>query len=1541
MPKLPNFRRSQKMRRRSNSSRLLLEALESRQMMATDLQVRFEFADTSGTPVTALDVGNNYLLNVFVKDVRPSAVGVSQAYFDIAYNSSLLAPAGAIVHTGTQFQAATSGSTATSGLIDEAGGSDTDQIPPPPAVVEQLLLQIPLTAQAIGTVNLTGSLANDLNHETLLFGSTSPLTAAEVQYVGGSIAINNGTILISPTSGLTTTEAGGTATATVVLSRAPTANVTFNLFSSDTTEGTVSPSSFTFTPANWNISQTLVITGVDDSIDDDNVLYFIFTDAATSSDPNFNGFNPDNLLVTNIDDEIAGLLVSPTSGLVTSETGSSATFSVVLRTVPTATVTVDLTSSDLTEGTVSPSTLTFTPANWNVAQTVTVTGVDDAIDDGDVPYSIEFAPTISTDPKYQSLSTGSVSVTNQDDPQDVAGFVISRTSGLVTTELGGTDTFTVRLATQPSANVTVPVSSSNANEALAFVVQGSSLTSSLIFTADNWNVPQTIEVTGVDDSIDDGDTAFSVILGTATSSDAKYSGLNPTDVTGINQNNPAEIAGFTVTPTVGLFTSEAGGTATFTIVLNTKPLANVTVPIVSGDQTEGTVSSSFVVFTPSDWNIPRTITVTGVDDAIDDDNVSFTVFLGAATSTDPKYNGLNPEDVTVINADDPNETAAIFVTPTVGLTTSESGTADIFQIVLATQPLSDVIISLTSSDTTEGTVSPLTITFTPDNWNVPQTVTVTGVDDFIEDGDVGYTILTAAAVSDDPKYDGIDPADVSVNNVDDVTDKAGITVTPTSGLITTEAGGKAQFTIVLNSQPLQNVTIGLSVDDETEGSLSVSSVVFTPANWNEAQTVMVTGVDDFIADGDVTYSVITAAAVSDDVKYQGLNPADVSLVNLNDATELARLIVTPSSGLVTTENGNAASFTVKLGTQPVANVTITVSSNDTSEGTANPSSLTFTPSNWNVAQFVTVVGVDDLDNDGDQNYAIVLGSASSDDPEYAALGPTNVSVTNADNENPGVIVTPTSGLVTSEAGQAANFTVVLRTPPSSPVTIPVSSSDSTEGLPAPSSLIFDSTNWNIPQLVVIAGVNDFVPDGNVAYQINLGPAVSADGAYQGFVVPSVSVTNNDDQDTAGILVTPTSGLVTTESGGTATFTVVLQSQPTADVTIALSSSDLGEGTVTPTSVTFTAANWSVAQTVTVTGVADLLDDGDVGYTIVTAAAVSTDPQYSGLNATDVSVTNQNVASTPGILVTPTSGLVTTESGGTATFTVVLQSQPTADVTIALSSSDTTEGTVAPTSVTFNAANWNVAQTVTVTGVSDTLADGDVAYTIVTAAAVSTDPQYSGLNATDVSVTNQNVASTPGILVTPTSGLVTTESGGTATFTVVLQSQPTADVTIALSSSDTTEGTVAPTSVTFTAANWNVAQTVTVTGVSDTLADGDVAYTIVTAAAVSTDPQYSGLNATDVSVTNQNVASTPGILVTPTSGLVTTESGGTATFTIVLQSQPTANVTIALSSSDTTEGTVAPTSVTFTAANWNVAQTVTVTGVSDLLADGDVGYTIVT
>jgi len=306
-----------------------------------------------------------------------------------------------------------------------------------------------------------------------------------------------------------------------------------------------------------------------------------------------------------------------------------------------------------------------------------------------------------------------------------------------------------------------------------------------------------------------------------------------------------------------------------------------------------------------------------------------------------------------------------------------------------------------------------------------------------------------------------------------------------------------------------------------------------------------------------------------------------------------------------------------------------------------------------------------------------------------------------------------------------------------------------------------------------------------------------------------------------------------------------------------------------------------AQTVTVTGVNDDVVDGNIAYTIVTAAASSADANYSGMSVADVSVTN-NDNDTAGITVGAISGN-TTEAGGTATFTVVLNSEPAADVTIALSSSDTTEGNVSPASLTFTSANWNAAQTVTVTGVNDDVVDGNITYTIVTAAASSADANYSGMSVADVSVTN-NDNDTAGITVGAISGN-TTEAGGTATFTVVLNSEPAADVTIALSSSDTTEGNVSPASLTFTSANWNAAQTVTVTGVNDDVVDGNITYTIVTAAASSADANYSGMSVADVSVTN-NDNDTAGITVGAISG-IRQRQAGQRPLRVVLNSEPAA------------------------------------------------------
>src|SRR5437867_3184921 len=148
-----------------------------------------------------------------------------------------------------------------------------------------------------------------------------------------------------------------------------------------------------------------------------------------------------------------------------------------------------------------------------------------------------------------------------------------------------------------------------------------------------------------------------------------------------------------------------------------------------------------------------------------------------------------------------------------------------------------------------------------------------------------------------------------------------------------------------------------------------------------------------------------------------------------------------------------------------------------------------------------------------------------------------------------------------------------------------------------------------------------------------------DTVYNNRNAADVAVTNTDN-DVAGITVNRTAGQTTTEAGGSAALTVVVASQPSANVTVGLTSSDLTEGTVAPASVTFTTANWNVAQTVTVTGVDDAVDDGDIAYSIVTAAAASADPNYNNLDAADVAVTNiDNDAA--GITVAPIAGLTTT------------------------------------------------------------------------------------------------------------------------------------------------------------------------------------------------------------------------------------------------------------------------------------------------------------
>jgi hypothetical protein len=99
-----------------------------------------------------------------------------------------------------------------------------------------------------------------------------------------------------------------------------------------------------------------------------------------------------------------------------------------------------------------------------------------------------------------------------------------------------------------------------------------------------------------------------------------------------------------------------------------------------------------------------------------------------------------------------------------------------------------------------------------------------------------------------------------------------------------------EFTVVLDSQPSSGVVIGITSSDVSEGTVSTPALTFVAGNWDTAQTVVVTGVEDLQVDGDIAYTIETGAAVSSDLKFHNVIVADVALTN-TDRKSIGLLIV--------------------------------------------------------------------------------------------------------------------------------------------------------------------------------------------------------------------------------------------------------------------------------------------------------------------------------------------------------------------------------------------------------------------------------------------------------------------------------------------------------------------------------------------------------------------------------------------------------------------------------------------------------------------------
>ncbi|MGL4503462.1 MAG: Calx-beta domain-containing protein, partial [Planktothrix sp.] len=410
------------------------------------------------------------------------------------------------------------------------------------------------------------------------------------------------------------------------------------------------------------------------------------------------------------------------------------------------------------------------------------------------------------------------------------------------------------------------------------------------------------------------------------------------------------------------------------------------------------------------------------------------------------------------------------------------------------------------------------------------------------------------------------------------------------------------------------------------------SITFDANNWNQFQTVNVTGVDDSERDGDRNFTIQTNIS-SEDVQYSELDVEEIAVKNIDDETE--NVLITQSNGSTEiSEDGTIDSFEVVLTGFPIDDVVVNITPDsqvDLGNGIGQPITLNFTPENASTPQIVTVEAVDDDDVEG-EHLSKISYIANSNDPLYAGLGgEINVDITDNDNPTvslksvgngseqsliPGVFQLALDHPASSQ-GLTVNYTVSGAATAGTDYTIvglnPVTTSGSVYIAPG-------ETGVNIS----VTPIQDLITElggETVTIELEMGT-----GYNIGTVDPQNVIITDDD--VAGVRVLETGNgtqvveqnVTPVDSNKTDRYQISLTSSPGVGETVAITPNfnntnlQLLDSNQNPiTEITFDATNWNQSQVITVVG----LDDSQAGTLeqIITHSSSSSDatsPYNSGL-----------------------------------------------------------------------------------------------------------------------------------------------------------------------------------------------------------------------------------------------------------------------------------------------------------------------------------------
>ena len=1078
---------------------------------------------------------------------------------------------------------------------------------------------------------------------------------------------------------------------------------------------------------------TLRFRPVNDDVDEENETVTLRGDVVTTSDSeDFLPVRSASFTIT--DDDTRGITVSPSTatsvGLSLKEGGASATYSLVLDSQPTDSVTITLAGQQDGFLRIMPDTLTFTASDWATAQTVSVLALDDGKTDN-----------VST----QETITHQVSGGDYAD-QAVPGILArieDTTKAYVyledaqASESGGHIEFKVTVRPLLRGTPVLVRYATVDGTAIAgsdYTRQVDTAQTYKVFTIPAGQSSGAIRIPITDDQVyEPADETFTLQL-TNHNDKATLSGdATPLTATGTITDDDPKPAVSVAGPDgkVSYVSENANGPVTFTLTLTGQSAWDVTVDYATGeagllglltarqslagatededyDGTSGTV-------TFSSGQTTKTFTVQVTDDDVSED----TEFFGFKISNpqNAQLGNEATEQVADVGLLDDDPRGVLIEAISIGLeepASGETAVASSYTVKLKSQPTDAVTVTIGGGSDSVVTLSATTLTFNADNWATAQTVTVTP----LKDANAISETITLTHTLSGGDYTGIAADSVTINVTD--SDTRNIVLSPTSLTVTEGEATGTSYTVKLATEPSNTVTVTLSGHSGTALSisgttLSSDQLTFTADNWATAQTVTVKAAHD---DNAVNESE-TLTHTSSGGDYANVT-ADLAVTNDDDAPttvtvsfESATYTVAESDDTGTAEvTENTVEVTVELSADPERTVIIPiVTTNQGGAAAADysgvPGSVTFT--SGDTAKTFTVAAEADNEDDDGESVRLSFGASL---PAYVTAGtPDAATVTITDDDVPAVTVQFGQSAYTVAEGSSRTVTVELSADPERTVVIPIVTTNQGGATAAdysgvPQSVTFDSGDTTMT--FTVAAEADNVNDDGESVRLSFGASLPADVTAG---TPAASIVSITDDDVPAVTASFGAASYTVAEGSSRTVTVELSADPERTVVvIPIETTNQGGATAAdysgvPGSVTFDSGDTTM--TFTVAAEADNVNDDGESVRLSFGASLPAGVTAGTPATSIVSITDDDV---PGVTVQfGAASYTVAESDDTGTANVT---ENAVEVTVTLSADP--ERTVIIPIVTTNQGGAAAADYSGVPG-SVTFTSGDTAKTFTVAA----------------------------------------------------------------------------------------------------------------------------------------------------------------------------------------------------------------------------------